>query len=658
MEHGSLQALARGLRDVRLFELHQLDGDEMRVAALESLLSECHLLLAAASIVSSALLSLPEELLMRLLSHCSALTLLQLGCTCTTLRTRTGRAIPDVVRRLFGEGTMLNRFASEMLQKEPRLHLLGALELASELSHIWVTRGADHQPIIIGVHEEASYNGLAQSMVLREGRSLKAILTKAFGCPDDRVPNIFLGRDRKKLPRCCDRASFVVAALLAVLDSGALANGKLIVRLIKGLGVSEHGGTASPALSTWANGDALQPIVVGLFTLFDHHVVGPAALKVFQLDDPNDINRVNPWYDRFTYAPKGFFFRQLVGALHALHDGCLQHALGLLHDGPLPDGRDVPDGAECAAALLRVLESQRHQKDAQVMQSALNLFHEGGNFIDLSTISDTELPRWIDVVVKVLTLHPEPHLSTDNDYDQEDSILWNGLCVLRDLTRHALWSRLPERLQPERVRGTALKEVERRLPHAVKVIVQLALPRLLYSAEQFGNDTSMMHFGLDALSLMAISPVVARDCRGLPSAIAQVLQESNSILLGPGVDDEDDGSRADRANELLAEGLTALGFLALHDGKAVVEAGAIPIAVKVLQAVGEQAPRLRAWEAAMRLLGFLSRDSVSVEAAARRSFFPPFVPYLRAMPAAIDWDGRAPAPQGGRRNATRTKRSR
>jgi len=63
---------------------------------------------------------------MRILSPCSALALLKYDCTCTTLHARTGRArsmiecaIPQyVVRRLFGEGTMLERFAAEMLRME------------------------------------------------------------------------------------------------------------------------------------------------------------------------------------------------------------------------------------------------------------------------------------------------------------------------------------------------------------------------------------------------------------------------------------------------------------------------------------------------------------------------------------------------------------
>ena len=593
---------------------------------------------------------------MRVFSHCTALALLQLDCTCSALHTRAGRArsvlecaVPDVVRRLFGEGTMLERFALEMLRVDLRLRLLRTFELASELSHIWITRGARYQPRSDDSNE-AHYDGLANTMVLREGRSLKDVLTKAFRCPDERVKWIFLGRsfDAAENFAMSNRASFLVAALLAVLDSGALAEGgELIVRLIKGLGLDRraYGVDAPPGLSTWARGEALQAVVVGLVTLFNHNLVGPVALEVFQLDDPDNNDDANLWFGLINSADQGFCFTQLVGALHALHDEGLEHALVLLHDMhniKFPNGQGVPDPAACAAALLQLLESVHHRCDWDVMKCALNLFHEGDQAI-WAAISHTDLQRWVDAVVKVMTLHPEPGLSMVDAFSQENSVMWNGVCALKVLARRALWGR-----GTTRVHGTILKEVEERLPSAAEAIVQLALPRLLYSAEQFGNDTSMMHFGMSALTAMAISPAVARDCRGLSNAITRVLQMCFSMNPSD-IDDDDDVRCAARADELLAEGLTALGYLALYDGNAVVAAGAIPIAVEVLQDACSQ----RAWEAAVRLLGFLSSDPASVEAAACWNLFPPFMLYLRSaapspMPAAID--GRAPERGGPRRS--------
>jgi hypothetical protein len=154
---------------------------------------------------------------------------------------------------------------------------------------------------------------------------------------------------------------------------------------------------------------------------------------------------------------------------------------------------------------------------------------------------------------------------------------------------------------------------------------------------------SMMQFGMAALRTMAISPVVARECKSLARSIVQVLHKCTSMRVAEwysrdGYEHaETDDECAARADELLAEGLRALGFLTLHDSKAVVAAGAIPVAVEVLQGAGSDMRFQRgAWEQAAHLLCFLDvdpnakRQTRSGTHADSVNLLPPRVPYLRA----------------------------
>ena len=629
----SLQNLVRDLRLARMC-LCLEDANNEEVALL---LTECRALIATAAAVRSRFLSLPEELLLNILTFCRPEALAMLDATCSTLHGGRGhsmiqRALPAAAAQFFGAGSPLGHFSSELLRERPLPRLLASLEIVPEIAERWVTHGASTAP---EDREHVPCN-LITMLTVQAARPLHIVLEDAFKSKEGwNLCRCFLGdKVFRRLRHDC-RLEFLVAALLAVL-SAVLPEGKApvpmairrtlqtVLHALKSLGRDVPSET-HPTLLDWAGSRATHPTMLGLLCLLDHANAGPSVLEVFDLE-----SYPNPWFELIV-DPKRvsvrlpFLLERLIGALwtHTETDA-LHSALTALHDMPASDNGKLSDewqSALCEAAL-HVLKGATLRKQDTVIRGVLQLIMHGEvQFLDILT--DALVAMWAKQLTAVMRVYPDMGPNIAHVSEQEDAVWFCAVEALASLTEMTLWGAHGV-CATQRHRPSAF---ERELVSALPLLTEpnpLGFDALDYD-EDFRCPPAGITCAVRALGLMAASPTVARMCA---APIAEAVMRA--LIKFPVIQPKEDKIIHDGKDrtDLWEIGIKTLGILALHNAAAMLRMGSA-IKSTAMKALELQVASVH--ESVLWLLTFLKSGMHDLDQPLDESSWPPEVCFLRAF---------------------------